>query len=235
MKVFITGGSSGIGAAIVDLLSKDNHEVTFTYFKNKTSHSNLTNCKGLFFDLNSEESLAEIIEHIKNSEYDALVNNSNLIAVQEKFLKTSPQRFMNYISSNLKAVVSLSQAFAESIKKRDSKGSIVNVLSSYTFGMPPAQLSAYVTLKYALLGLTKSLAVELLYNDIRVNAVSPSMTKTDFISEIDERAIEMIENSLPMKRLAKPEEVAGIVKFLLSAEASYINGANIPVTGGSIC
>ena len=61
------------------------------------------------------------------------------------------------------------------------------------------------------------------------------MTKTDFISEIDERAIEMIENSLPMKRLAKPDEVSGIVKFLLSPEASYINGANIPVTGGSIC
>ena len=235
MKIFITGGSSGIGAAIVDLLSKDGHEVTFTYFKNKNSHSDLKNCKGLFFDLNSEDSLKEITDHIKTSEYDALVNNLCTVPAREKFLKMQPSDFMDYILINLKSALLLSQVFSESLKKRSNSGSIVNILSSVTLGMPPAEMSSYITLKYALLGFTKSLAAELSRNDIRVNAVSPSMTKTDFISEIDERAIEMIENSLPMKRLAKPDEVSGIVKFLLSPEASYINGANIPVTGGSIC
>ena len=120
MKIFITGGSSGIGAAIVDLLSKDGHEVTFTYFKNKNSHSDLKNCKGLFFDLNSEDSLKEITEHIKTSEYDALVNNLCTVPAREKFLKMQPSDFMDYILINLKSALLLSQVFSESLKKRSN-------------------------------------------------------------------------------------------------------------------
>jgi NAD(P)-dependent dehydrogenase (short-subunit alcohol dehydrogenase family) len=111
----------------------------------------------------------------------------------------------------------------------------VNVLTSYTLGMPPAKLATYVTSKHALLGLTRSMAVEFIRYGVRVNAVSPGMTRTDFLADLPQEFIEQVEAALPMERLATAAEVAAVIRFLLSPEASYINGANIPVCGGQAC
>lgn len=114
-------------------------------------------------------------------------------------------------------------------------GAIVNVLTTYTLGVPPAKLAAYVTSKYALLGLTRSMAVEFIRYGVRVNAVSPGVTRTEFIADLPEMFVEQLEAGLPMRRLATPQEVAAVICFLLSVDASYINGANLPVTGGQSC
>ncbi|MGD0947519.1 MAG: SDR family oxidoreductase [Candidatus Binatia bacterium] len=112
---------------------------------------------------------------------------------------------------------------------------VTGVLTSYTLGMPPAKLATYVTSKHASLGLTRSMAVEFIRYGIGVNAVSPGMTRTGFLADLPQQFIEQVEAALPMERLATAAEVAAVIRFLLSPEASYINGANIPVCGGQAC
>ena len=90
-------------------------------------------------------------------------------------------------------------------------------------------------LKHALLGATKAWAAEFPRYGIRVNPVSPSMTRTNYLSDLPERLLQMLEEDLPLKRLAQPEEVARTIAFLLSPDASYIHGTNLPITGGAAC
>jgi NAD(P)-dependent dehydrogenase (short-subunit alcohol dehydrogenase family) len=87
-------------------------------------------------------------------------------------------------------------------------------------------------LKYLMLGLSRCQAAEFGPLNIRVNTVSPGMTRTDFLSDLPPRFIEVYEESLPMKRIARPEEVASVIKFLLCPGAAYVHDVNIPVTGG---
>ena len=111
-------------------------------------------------------------------------------------------------------------------------GNIILVLSSYTLNVPPKFLSSYVMAKYALMGLGKALAVEYAQKNIRVNMVSPSMMETKFLQNVYGAVVEQSAANNPMKRNAKPEDVAGVIEYLFSAENAFVTGANIPVTGG---
>lgn len=111
-------------------------------------------------------------------------------------------------------------------------GRVVFMLSSVTIGVPPGATAHYVTAKYALLGLMKALASEYAGKKITFNAVSPSMVETDFLADIPEKIVELAAQQHPLKRNANPADIAPIVKFLLSEEAGYLTGTNIPVTGG---
>jgi 3-oxoacyl-[acyl-carrier protein] reductase len=113
-------------------------------------------------------------------------------------------------------------------------GKIVFILSSVTLNVPPKALAEYTTIKYALLGLMKSLASEYADKKINVNSISPSMVETKFLSLINEKFIEISAQSNPLKRNAKVEDLNGILNLLFSNESDFINGINIPITGGSI-
>jgi 3-oxoacyl-[acyl-carrier protein] reductase len=99
-------------------------------------------------------------------------------------------------------------------------------------GTPPPSMYAYVTAKEALWGLTKSLSVEYGKYGVTANMVSPSMMLTDMTSEIPNALKKAEAESNPIKRLVEPDEVAKTVAFLCSENASFINGTNIPLTGG---
>ena len=111
-------------------------------------------------------------------------------------------------------------------------GNIVLILSSYTLNVPPKFWSSYVMAKYALMGLGKSLAAEYAPKNIRVNMISPSMMQTKFIQNIYGAIVEQSAAKNPMKRNATPEDVAGLIEYLFSAENAFVTGANIPVAGG---
>jgi 3-oxoacyl-[acyl-carrier protein] reductase len=100
--------------------------------------------------------------------------------------------------------------------------------------VPPKALAHYTTTKYALLGLMKALAAEYADKHISINAVSPSMTETSFLSGLPVKLIELSAAAHPLKRNASTQDIAPIIKFLLSSDADYIGGANVPVTGGSV-
>lgn len=228
-----------MGEAIVRRLTKDGHAVLFTYHARGTHAEKLgreTGAEAIQFDIRDRSSVSKLAARISEGPFDGLVNiAASPIPPRELFTKTDPDKFIEYISGELSASVYLLHAFAVKAKKDARAASIVNILTSYTFGMPPAKVSAYVTLKYALLGLTRSLAADLAPHNIRVNAVSPSIAETGFTSDIPGRWLEMEAESSPMKRLVTPEDIAPVVVFLLSPEASYITGVNIPAAGGSIC
>lgn len=111
-------------------------------------------------------------------------------------------------------------------------GKIVLTLSSYTINVPPKYLSGYVMAKYALMGLGKALASEYGPKDIQVNMISPSMMETKFIHNVYRDVVTQSAARNPVKRNAKPEDVAGLIEYLFSDSNTFMTGINFPVTGG---
>ena len=116
--------------------------------------------------------------------------------------------------------------------KENKHGKIVSILTSYAVGTPPNKLSPYITAKYSLLGLSKSLAVELGPWGITVNCISPSMTSTPLIENLPAKLKEITASQIPLKRLAEPADIASAAVFLSSEHSSFISGENILISGG---
>ncbi len=112
-------------------------------------------------------------------------------------------------------------------------GKMVVMLSECTIGMPPRFMTEYVTVKYAALGLMKSMSLEYADKGVNVNGISPGMMETAFLSNIDERFVAMNAESNPQKRNAMVEEVAEAIHFLTGKGSDYMNGANLNVSGGN--
>jgi len=236
--ILVTGGSGGIGQALIRRLSAAGHQLLFTYCRGSDKARQLaqdTGAQSVAYDQSSAESVRQLAALVRGGEFDALVNNGAAPPGRQLLLKMDADAFVAYQVAALRGVFELSTAFAARARERQMPGAIVNVLTTYTLGLPPAKLSAYVTSKYALLGLTRSMAVEFVRYGVRVNAVSPGVTRTEFIADLPERFIEQMEAGLPMERIATPQEVASVICFLLSPEASYMTGVNVPVSGGQSC
>lgn len=124
------------------------------------------------------------------------------------------------------------QAFLPVMAKRKQHDKVVIMLSSYVTGMPPKFMLDYISTKYALLGLMKSLASDYSGKSININAISPSMIETKFLKNIDERIVQMVAENSPEKRNAKPEDIVPVIQFLLSDAANYMHGQNVVVNNG---
>lgn len=113
-------------------------------------------------------------------------------------------------------------------------GKIIIILTEHCKGVPPKFLSAYVTSKYALLGLGKALAAEYAGKNIQVNMISPAMMETKFLENVHESVVTQSAADNPMGRNARVEDVVPLVQYLFSSASSFVTGANIPVTGGEV-
>ena len=129
------------------------------------------------------------------------------------------------------SIVELLQHCLPRMKKQKS-GNVVFMLSSNTLATPASSMSAYTVGKYSLLGLMQSLVAEYKGSGIRFNAVSPSMIETGFLREVPERLVEFTAEGHPLKRNACVDDVVPLIEFLLSEKSAYLNGVNIPLTGG---
>lgn len=164
---------------------------------------------------------------------DILVNNASPAIRRKSFQECEWSDFEPYLKAYVEAVFRLSKQVAEDMKKRRF-GRIVNVSSSAATHVPPAQMLPYVTMKSAMAGLSRALAVELGPWNITVNMVSPSLLITEQNADIGDRARQLAAAASPLKRLAELEEVAQAVLYLVSEGAGFTTGVTLPVAGGEI-
>ena len=237
--ILIIGASSDIG---LNLIKNISDEALIIAHYNSSNEKLLELSKkinnklvALKADLSKEDEINKLLDVI---EFDYGVPNKIIHLAANKvenirFKDVSWSDFEKDINISFKSAVLILNRFLPKMAKL-RKGKVIIMLSSYVLGVPPKALTHYTTIKYALLGLVKSLASEYSDKNIQINAVSPSMIDTKFLDNINEKFVELNAYNHPLKRNATVDDITPIIKMLISKESDYINGINIPVTGGSI-
>ncbi len=237
----VTGGTRGIGFAVVKCYLENGASVALCGSKKESVDKAISELKeinpdfpviGLYPDLKNpvevEKAVAETKE--KFGRFDIIVNNAG-ISARESLYDYNPEDFVNIMNLNVTAVFNCSQAAAK-VMKEQGGGVILNTSSMVSLYGQPSGVG-YPASKYAVNGITKSLARELGKDNIRVNAVLPGVTKTDMVAALPKEIIDSIVAPIPLGRAAEPEEVANAFLFLASDLASYITGALISVDGAA--
>ena len=160
---------------------------------------------------------------------DILVNNAG-ISAREPLAQYDPEAFKKIMDLNVTAVLNGCKAAAEHM--REHGGSIINTSSMVSIYGQPSGVG-YPTSKFAVNGMTKSLARELGRSGIRVNAVAPGVTRTDMVAALPADMVERISAPIPLGRIGEPEEVANVFLFLASDLSSYVTGTVISVDGAA--
>lgn len=235
----VTGGSRGIGRAIVLMLAKEGADVAFTYLRSAKEAEGLAQeiekagrrHLAIQADVRDFEKSKELIEKVKNSfgRIDILVNNAGVTADKALMLMTKDD-WHNVIDTNLNGLFNVTRSAIITFLKQ-KQGDIVNITSiSGIIGM--ARQTNYAASKAGIIGFTKSLAKEVAGYNIRVNAVAPGFIDTDMISGLKQERRQALIDNIPLARFGTVQDVAGVVKFLLSGQAGFITGQVITVDGG---
>jgi len=239
--VLITGGSRGIGAGIARRLASHDRVILVNYRTDEAAANEVVasirdlghQAHSIQGDVADEGAVTAMFGEVKIrwGRLDALVLNASAPLVLESVLKSGWAPFQEHLDVQVKGGLLCSQAAIRLMKERRC-GQIVCILSAFVHGKPATGFSSYITAKHALAGLMRCIGNESIRLGIRVNLVSPSMNRTDLVSALPEKILEIAESGNPLGRLCTPADVAAMVNFLLSAEASFIHLADLPVTGG---
>ncbi len=235
----ITGGSRGIGFAIADKFLKEGATVIITASSPATAEKAVEKLKalhpektigGISPDLASLASVTEAFNKIVGTygKLDILVNNAG-ISESTPLLNYTEELYDKVMDLNVKGVFNASRAAAEHMAAQ-GEGVILSTSSMVSISGQPSGF-AYPASKFAVNGMTISLARELGPKGIRVNAVAPGITETDMMKAVPKEIIEPMIARIPLRRMGQPEDVANAFAFLASEEASYITGVILSVDG----
>lgn len=235
----ITGGSRGIGFATADKFLQEGATVIITATSQASVEKGVARLKekhpeakveGIAPDLASLESVSAAFEEVISTygHVDILVNNAG-VSDSTPFSKYTEETFDKVMNLNVKGIFNASKAIAEHMATRGT-GVILSTSSMVSIYGQPSGV-AYPTSKFAVNGMTVSLARELGPKGIRVNAVAPGITETDMMKAVPKEVIEPLIKQIPLRRLGQPEDIANAFVFLASDEASYITGVILSVDG----
>ncbi len=233
-NVLVSGGSRGIGRAVVKLLCESGCRVAFLYEKNEAAANELASCTGatcIKCDVSSRDQVFKAYEAAKNAvgAIDSVVSCAG-IAQQALFQDVTEGDWNRMIGVNLSGAAYLAQAALPDMIS-EKKGAIVFVSS--VWGEVGASMEAhYSASKAGLIGLMRALSKEVGPSGIRVNAVTPGVIKTDMLNCFDDETMQALADETPLCRIGTPEDVAKAIRFLLSDDASFITGQTLGVNGG---
>ena len=237
--VFVTGGMGGIGSAICRRLAAAGHTIVagcLPGYERKAEWLDAMRREGFRVhaaegDVSKFESCAEMFYNVRAvvGPVAVLVNNAG-ITRDAVFKRMTEQDWMAVINTNLNSVFNVTRQVIDGMVEH-GWGRIVNISSVNAIKGQFGQTN-YSAAKAGMAGFSKALAQEVVRKGVTVNTVSPGYVETDLVMAIRSDVRQQIIDSIPMGRLAKPEEIAAVVAFLVSEEAGYITGANISVNGG---
>ena len=236
--ILVTGGSRGIGAAIVSRFAKEGSRVYFTYHSSEDAAKALVGSLGkkagvsyLRCDVRDRNTVEETVNKIleKEQRLDVLVNNAGIIR-DNLFLTLSDEDWKEVLETNLGGVYSFCKAAAKRMITQGEGGRIINI-SSVVAEFGGVGQANYAASKGAINAFTKSLASEFASKRVTVNAVSPGMVNTRMSEPARSAFGEKIKARIPLGSFAEPEDIAAVVFFLASEEARYITGQIIHVDG----
>lgn len=231
-KALVTGGSRGIGAATALKLAEEGADVAITYSASKDKAEKVAAAitklgrKAFIIQADANEP-AKVAQAVADAAkalggLDILVNNAGVFEAGGVIGAIDAVQFEHQLNVNVRSVFAATQAAVAHLK---AGGRIVNVSSCLGERAIMPGASAYTMTKFAVAGLTRGWALDLAQQNITVNAVLPGPIATDMLPD-------GAEQLSPMKRAGKPEEVANVIAFLASSEASYMTGATVTVDGG---
>ena len=238
--LLVTGASSDVGIKLVQDIYQDYKRVYLQYRTMNEPLKTLMKVIGeetevvpLQADFCNESSIVDMINTIKDSQVlpNNIVHFPAPKAYNKQFHKDNWNNYQLGWEISVHSIALILQAFITHMSK-NRYGRIVFMLTSYTQNYPAKYQSSYVTVKYALLGLMKSLAVEYIEKGITVNGVSPDMMETKFLSELPELIIEQNREKSPLGRNIYVEEVVPVIKYMLSDLGASMTGQNIGIAGG---
>lgn len=236
----ITGGTRGIGFAIVKKYLENGANVAIGGSRQESVEKAIEKLPeykdrimGIWPDLCSPEEVAAAFASVKErfGRVDILANNAG-ISSRTSLYDYTVEEFSKIVDINLKAVFICSQAAARIM--RDQGGGVIISTSSMVgeYGQPSG--CGYPATKFAVNGLTKSLARELAKDQIRVNAVAPGVTKTDMVAALPQELVDRISAGIPLGRVGLPDDIANAYLFLASDLASYVTGITLRVDGAAM-
>lgn len=240
--VLITGGTRGIGFATAKAFLQNGAKVCICGSRKETVDKALEELQkiskdadviGLYPNLLKFDDMKATVDQVvsKWGTIDVLINNAG-ISDSKSIYDQDAEHFSKVIDVNVQAVFNCSKLAAEVMRKQ-KKGVILNTSSVVSlYGQTTGV--GYPTSKFAVNGITKSLARELGADGIRVNAVAPGIIKTDMVAALDQNMINHMASAIPVGRLGEAEDIANAFLFLASDMASYISGAVLSVDGATI-
>ena len=240
-KAIVTGGTRGIGFAVVQSFLKNGASVALFGSRQETVDKALAALKaenpdweviGMAPDLTDYAAVDAAFAEVEKAfgRIDILVNNAG-ISAREPLYDYTPEAFENIMRLNVSAVFNGCRAAAPRMKAQGG-GSIINTSSMVSLYGQPSGVG-YPTSKFAVNGMTRSLARELGRDNIRVNAVAPGVTRTDMVANLPQEIAQRVCAPIPLGRMGEPEEVANAFLFLASDLASYITGEILQVDGAA--
>jgi 3-oxoacyl-[acyl-carrier protein] reductase len=234
-KALVTGASGGIGAAIAAALNKQGAKVCITGSNeaklNKINQQSSMCYSQIVCNLNKREALKSLISKVeeKIGNIDILINNAG-ITRDQLTMRMSDEAWDEVLETNLYASFYLSKSVIRNMMKQKF-GRIIQISSVVGFTGNPGQAN-YVASKAALVGMTKSLALEVASRNITVNCIAPGFIKTSMTAELTEIQKNKLLEKIPSQKFGVPEDIAAAVVYLSSNEASYVNGTTMHLNGG---